>query len=206
MPQDQITPAIDRLFRIYYQYYVEWDEDSLFQLLTALHSLDDRLNAVHGRVMFDLPEYIALKALRNYYHHAGEVRNVLRIKSLAVAGLVTDMLFACLIDKADAEAAIANTDKKFRQSTADAVAATFKDWRTVADINPCVFNCVVKVFELLQKLRLAGSSSDFHEFKAQYEWEAENGHSHHITGTVRLHPADVTRYIELMEKLYRENI
>jgi hypothetical protein len=101
MHADHITPAIDRLFRAYDNYCVAWSGDWLFQLLNSLHSLDGRFASKYGRVMLKLPEYIALKAIRNHFHHGGEVRNVLKVKSLVEAGVSTDLLYACLINHAD---------------------------------------------------------------------------------------------------------
>ncbi|MGZ8340266.1 MAG: hypothetical protein ACXWU9_11855 [Telluria sp.] len=203
MQQDQVTPAIDRVFRTYVQYCTAFNEDSIFQLLTALHSLDDRLNPAHGRVMFKIPEYIALKALRNHFHHGAEVRNTVRFKSLAGTGVSSDLGQVCLISFADAIAAIDGTEKKYRIQAADAIAATFKDWGTVVDINPCVFNCVVKVFETTQALKIPGASEEYAKFKNQYDWESHHGHAHYVTGAVSLHAADVSRYAEMMASLYR---
>ena len=47
----------------------------------ALHSLDDKLGRENKHRMLDIPECVALKAVRNHFHHAEEVRNGMRIKS-----------------------------------------------------------------------------------------------------------------------------
>lgn len=202
--KEQISPAIDRLFRTYFQYCTAFNEDSLFQLLTALHSLDDRLKPNHGRPMFKIQEYIALKALRNHFHHAGEIQNVVKLKSLQGMGVATDLLQVCLISFNDTIAAIEGTEKKFKVQAADAIAATFKDWGAVVDINPCVLNCVAKVFELLQVLKIQGTSDEYSNFVRQYEWESANGHSHYVTGQVMLRPGEVSTYAALMASLYNE--
>jgi hypothetical protein len=203
MKPDQVTPALDRMFRAYLQYCTAFNEDSLFQLLTALHSLDDKLNQAHGRVMFKIPEYVALKALRNHFHHGAEVRNTVRFKSLAGMEVPSDLGQVCLISSADALAAIDGTDKKYRTQAADAIAATFKYWGVVVDINPCIFNCAVKVFEASQTLKIAGASVEYAQFKGQYDWETAHGHTHYVTGTVSLHAGDISKYGELMVSLYQ---
>ena len=203
MQQDQVTPAVDRVFRAYFQYCTAFNEDSLFQLLTALHSLDDKLNAAHGRVMFKIPEYIALKPLRNHFHHGAEIRNVVRFKSLAGTGVPSDLGQVCLISSSDARAAIDGTKEQFRAQARDAIEATFKCWGAVVDINPCVFNCAVKVFEASQALKIAGASAEYAQFKGQYDWETVHGHTHYVTGTVSLHAGDISKYAELMASLYQ---
>lgn len=202
MKQDQVTPAIDRVFRTYHRYCTAFDEDSLFQLLTALHSLDDRLKPAHGRVLFAIPEYIALKALRNHFHHGAEIRNLIRFKSVAGLGLTTDLTTVCLIAFNDAIAAIKGTKKEFQAQTAEAMAATFKDWGIVVDINPCVANCVVKVFEALLALGLSGTAQEFFILKASYDHETRHGLPHYMTGAVCLRASDISKYQRTMEALY----
>jgi hypothetical protein len=204
MLTDHITPAIDRLFRAYYNYCVSWTEDSLFQLLNSLHSLDDRFTTRHGRIMLELPEYIALKAVRNHFHHAEEVRNVVKVKSLVGADVSTDLLYACLINHTDIESAISGVTKKYRQNTVDSINTSFKRWGAVWDINPAVFNCVVKVYELTVSIGLVGTGKDFLEFDSQYKWESKNGHSHYVTGAIQVFLPEINKYIELMELLYKE--
>lgn len=204
MLADHITPAIDRLFRAYDNYCIYWSKDSLFQLLNSLHSLDDRFAAKHGRIMLELREYIALKAIRNHYHHAGEVRNVIKVKSLVGANVSSDLLYACLINNADVEAAISGVAVKYRRDTTDAINISFKKWGAVWDINPAVFNCVVRVYELGIALGLAGVGKEFLEFDSQYKWEAANGYSHYVTGVISFFMPEINEYIELMELLYKE--
>lgn len=196
------TAAIDRVFRAYNQYCTQWNEDSLFGLLNALHSLDDRLKDAHGRVFFAIKEYVALKALRNYFHHQGEVTNVLRVKPLTGLAVSADLMHACMVKQEDCIAAIKGVKEKYRQATLEAVAETFKVWGKFVDINPCVFNCVVKVFETLQRLGESGDSEEFAEFATQYEWETREGHSHYVSGQVLLRPGDAEHYASAMERLY----
>lgn len=202
MHKDQVTPAIDRLFRAYGAYCQAWTEDTLFQVLTALHSLDDRLRDKHGRVLFDIPEYVALKALRNYYHHRGEVEHVLRVKPVDRLVVTTDLLHVCLVSIADCRAAVQATDKKYREAAAEAIERTFKVWGEVVDINPAVFNCVVKVYETLKRLGCRGESEVFEEFERQYDWETAQEHSHYVTGAVTLPAAQVEAYVRQMQALY----
>jgi hypothetical protein len=85
-----------------------------------------------------------------------------------------------------------------------AINASFKKWGAVWDINPAVFNCVVKAYELTRSLGLAGAGKDFAEFGSQYECETANGHSHYVTGAIKVFMPEIDEYIELMELLCRE--
>lgn len=131
---------------------------------------------------------------------------MVRLKSLADKVVHTDLLYTCLVSKADCIAAVDGTIEKYRAATYDAVAATFKDWGDVVDVNPCVFNCVVKAFEALHRLGEAGTSEEYDEFAKQYAWETEAGYSHHISGTVLLRPNDVDNYFAFMQRLYAGEI
>jgi hypothetical protein len=203
---NELTPAIDRMFRSYYAYCESWTVDSLFNLLTSLHSLDDKLNHRFGRVMFDIPEYIALKAIRNHFHHMGEVQNVLRIKNLDDVAVPTDLIHACLVSEDSCREALKGVASKYRVKTEEAFCEVFKVWGRVIDINPCVFNCVVKVFILLSDRDLKGDSKEYYEFVESFDFEIENGYSHFVTGGFSVHPANVDKLIIAMEQLYGEQI
>lgn len=202
----ELTPAIDRLFRTYYAYCESWTMDSLFNLLTSLHSLDDKLNSQFGRVMFDIPEYIALKALRNYFHHQNEVQNVLRIKHLDGLAAPTDLLYACLVSEDSCREALQGVASKYRNKTEEAFCEVFKVWGRVVDINPCVFNCIVKVFILLADRDLKGASKEYDEFVESFDFEIENGYSHFVTGGFSVRPENVNQLVNSMEQLYNEQI
>lgn len=201
-PPDNVTPAIDRLFRCYVDYTQAASEDSLFALLTALHSLDDRVAAIHGRQFFGIPEYVALKALRNHFHHEGEVKYVLKVKALGSIGLQSDIMQVCLVSAQDCEAAIKGAGKKHQNDTLRAFVDTTKVYGSVVDINPCIFNAVVKIYEKLGTLGCTGIGEAFDLFEQQYSWETKYGHSHYVTGSIQIHAADIEMIPALMEALY----
>jgi hypothetical protein len=196
-----LKPAINRVFRLYSVYCENWNEDSLYSLLHSLHSLDDKLKVGGERPMLDIPEYVALKALRNFWHHRGELAPVLRIKS--IKGLfAADLMYACLVPAKDCAAALEAVDKQYRNETKQAMDSTFRVWGSVVDINPCVFNCLAKVYALLEGKKMAGDEEDFEKFTASYEFENEHGHSHFVTGALVSSAADASRVQALMEQLY----
>lgn len=196
-----VSQAINRVFRLYGAYCTNWNEDSLYNLLHALHSLDDKLEIDGEQPMLGIPEYVALKALRNYWHHEGEVPAVLRVKSMK--GLIaTDLMHACFVPATDCAAALKGVSKKFRDEAKQAMDSTFRVWGTVVDINPCVFNCMAKVYALLEEKKIAGDCAEFDEFAESYEFENRNGYSHYVTGAVATTAAEAGRVQALMEKLY----
>lgn len=156
--------------------------------------------------MFDLPEYIALKALRNYFHHQSEVQNVLRIKHLDGLAAPTDLLYACLVSEDSCREALQGVASKYRDKTEEAFCEVFKVWGRVIDINPCIFNCVAKVFILLADRGLKGTSKEYNEFVGSFVFETENGYSHFVTGGFSVHPANINQLISSMELLYNEQI
>lgn len=198
---DNITPAIDRLFRSYMEYIEDTTSDTLFVLLTALHSLDDRIDKTHGRLFFAIPEYVVLKELRNESHHGREVRYVVAVKDIGLP-LTSDLIYVCLVSAADCAAAIERTPLKFRERVREAFTSTTRRYGEVVDINPCIFNCIVRIFEVLRVNGLEGKSAAFAELAGQYQWETVNEHSHYVTGAVRCLPNDVGRVAEWMAACY----
>lgn len=195
MLHQNILPAVDRLFRAYDGYLEDKSKDTLFLLLNALHSLDDRLRPLFGRLFFQISEYVALKALRNHQHHAGEVKFVLAGTDITDLAMPTDLVFACLISAADRDAAVNGTDKRYRDDVRDAFRSSTRDYGDVVDINPCIFNCVVRIYEVLCEHDLTSESKEFAEMAKSYEFEQQEGHSHFVTGQIICPPgrADLAR-------------
>ena len=76
---DATIAACKRFFRLYHKHCVSPDPDTLFNLLNGIHSLNDKLNSSRKENFFKCSEFIALKALRNLFHHQEELINALRI-------------------------------------------------------------------------------------------------------------------------------
>jgi hypothetical protein len=178
----------------------------LLTLLTSLHSLDDRVEPVHGRAFFDIPEYVALKALRNYFHHESEVRYVVCVKSVSDVNIISDLMFWCLVSTTDCEAAIHGAGSKFIEGVRQAFETSVREYGEVRDINPCIFNCVVKVYEKLQDLQEPGVQPPFFDFKNQYDWESTEGHSHYVDGRIGTHAGNAPKVLKTLMAMYHSEI
>lgn len=205
MTHQNITPALDRLFRAYGGYLQNTSKDTLFLLLNALHSLDDRLVPEHGRLFFGVPEYLALKALRNLEHHGVEVKYVVSAKDLGEALLSTDLASVCLISVAHRDAAVEGDKKKkqeFREKDREAFENTTLQYGDVLDINPCIFNCVVRMFEILRGLGLESDAEEYSLLVESYEFEEAHGHSHYVSGRVATRANEVFKVVQWMNDRY----
>lgn len=76
---EHASEGAGRQFRAYEQQCDGPSHDTLFSVLAAMHSLNDRLAKTVGRDFHDFQEFVALKALRNLTHHAEEVRTNLAL-------------------------------------------------------------------------------------------------------------------------------
>ncbi len=206
MTKDAVTPAIDRLFRAYDEYLDESGPDTLVNLLTALHSLDEKIKGDGEYQLFHIPEYLVLKALRNHIVHTGEVPHVVTAKAPFGVPFITDLLFACLVSLEDCNAALVGIDNRERRAKAEEAfkqtTLVYKD--KLVDLNPSIFNCVVKVYEKLCALELGGSGASYSKFVNQYVWETENGYSHYVSGGVGLHAADMASHQDWVIEQYEK--
>ncbi|WP_221886558.1 hypothetical protein, partial [Vibrio cholerae] len=66
----------------------------------------------------------------------------------------------------------------------------------VVNINPCIFNFMVKAFEYLESKGIELSGSEYLDFAASYEFETENGHSHFVTGVIGCHAGSVEEVLK----------
>jgi hypothetical protein len=177
--------AGERFFRLYHGHCVEPDKDTLFNLLNSIHSLNDRIRKATGEHFFNCNEFVALKALRNLFHHEAELVNEVRIIPVEkVPPLSTDLLTLCLVPSRLVLLSFEQLDSKRRAHEEEIVRSTLKWYGNVVNINPCVFNFAVHAFEKLKALGVQIGGNEYAEFQASYEFEEETGHSHFITGDI----------------------
>lgn len=199
MEVDSLNAAIDRFFRSYFNHCVAPNEDTLLNLLNALHSLNDRLQKEVGQNFFGSANFIALKALRNLFHHHTEL--IHEVKIIPVENLppmVTDLLTVCLVPSPLIERAGAETDRRYREQARSAFDA-FKWYGSIVNIQPCLFNVAVDVFELVAELDAAPQSEAYGLFMESYRQEEQNGHDHRVTGDIWCGAGSVA---EILEKVF----
>ena len=192
-----VISASERVFRIYHSHCVNPSADTLFNLFNAIHSLNEKLDKAGLGGFYDIKEFAAIKALRNLFHHQEELANKLRIIPLwDFPSITTDLIFLCLVPGNLVEDAILTISKKYR-AIEESVIKSVLNWHgTVVNINPCIFNFMVKAFEYIESKELCLSGSEYLSFASSYEFEAENGHSHFVTGAIICYCSDVDEVIK----------
>jgi hypothetical protein len=194
-----LNAAGDRFFRSYYQQCTAPDPDTLFNLLNALHSLNDKLGKAGKANLFGSSNFLALKALRNLFHHETELVHEIRIVPVGdLPTIETDLLFLCLVERSLIERAI-KRDEKDRER----IASAFKWYGSVVNIQPCVFNVAVDVFEDMNARGIVLSSAAYGQFKNSHCYEEEYGHFHRVTGDIVSHAGNVE---EVLSNVFLERV
>lgn len=189
--------AAERFFRLYHKYCVEHDQDTLFNLLNSIHSLNDKLMKATGEHFYDCNEFISLKALRNLFHHEAELANEVRIIPVEkLPPLSTDLLSLCLVPRSLVLQSFEQLERKRRAHEEDIIRSTLKWYGNVVNINPCMFNFTVHAFEKLKARDVHISGNEYAELRASYEFEEEAGHSHFVTGDISCHAGSVEQILK----------
>lgn len=176
---DAAKTGAGRLFRVYERHCLDPSPDTLFHLLDAMHSLNDRLQAAVGRDLHSIQEFLALKAIRNLAHHEEEVRaNVRVIPNPSVSDLAT----LCVLRRDQVERAIEGVHKKWRVQSRAACEEKFHWYGPAVNINPCLFNMVVRTYQFLVEVGVRPPDKDVASFEDSYRYEDEQGHSHYVDG------------------------
>ena len=190
-----VKSAFKRFFRLYNKFVLQPDNDTLFNLLNAIHSLNDRLDNKNDDFLND-NEFISLKAIRNLFHHQEELINELKIIPFRdIPNATSDLLYVCLIPSNLVEMAINEIGKKFREKERQIINLTFHWYNTVVNIYPAIFNFAVSVFEKSENLNLDFDSEEYLMFKDSYDKETNNGFSHRATGKISCGPNNVDKVI-----------
>jgi hypothetical protein len=190
--------AAERFFRLYAKHCIEPDQDSLFNLLNSIHSLNDKLKEDHSEDFFSIPEFVALKAIRNLFHHQGELLNEVRaIPVDDLPPLSTDLIYLCLLPRTAIETAVSGISEKRRKTDEQIIQGTLKWYNDVVNINPCIFNFAVYVYEKINSLNIQLSSSSYLDFQASYELEEQNGYPHFITGDISCNVGSINEVLRI---------
>lgn len=183
------SEAAGRLFRTYERHCREPSSDALFDLLTAAHSLNDRLQKAVERDFHSIGEFVALKAIRNLAHHQEELRSNVRVIPTPA---YSDLAIMCVVRRDQIERAIEATPKRWLEETRAACEAVFHWYGPAVNINPCVFNFMVRVYEALSEADVRPAEEDIANFEASYHYENEEGHSHYVDGKLSAHAAEIS--------------
>lgn len=192
-PLRSASDAAGRLFRTYGRHCREPSSDTIFDLLTAMHSLNDRLRKAVGHDFNHTEEYIALKAIRNLAHHQEELHSNVRVIPTPA---YSDLAIMCVIRRDQVERAIAATQKRWREETRAACEAAFHWYDPAVNINPCVFNFMVKAYEKLSEVGVRPPEEDIADFETSYQYEDEHGHSHYVDGKLSAPAGEIASILE----------
>lgn len=185
--------AAGRLFRNYDRHCQTPNLDSLFETLTALHSLNDRLKGADRPDLHQFEEFVALKVLRNFAHHEEELHANVRVIPTPA---MSDLLFMCLVRRDQIESAIENVGKKWIALSRSACEKCFHWYGEAVNINPCLFNLMVRIYEMLLAEELEPPARDIASFRTSFELEDEDGYEHFVDGRLTGHAADLQKMLD----------
>ncbi len=199
MTNNSAQTAAGRLFRVYERHCQNPGPDTLFEVLTAIHSLNDRLKKATGRDLHGIEEFIALKVLRNFAHHEEEVHANVRVVPVPAS---SDLLFMCIVRRDQVERAIENVDKRWRDGSRAACEAQLHWYGDAVNINPCLFNLVVRIYEMLLAIEVSPPEDDVASIRASYESEEAEGQSHYVDGRLTANVAELDAVLsQVVEEL-----
>ncbi|MRH98750.1 hypothetical protein [Agrobacterium tumefaciens] len=183
--RNSLNAAADRIFRGYYRHCQDRDQDTLFNLLGALHSFNDKLPKESK--LFHSPNFVGLKALRNLFHHHDELLHKVKIIAASELPMTCELAQVTLVETSSVERASSLP----REPQPDTVRSAFRRYGDVCDIEPAIFNVVVDVFEKVQSLRLIPTSEEFELVLQSYQMEQERGLDHRVSGSIHTHAGHV---------------
>jgi len=190
-----VAAAGERVFRLYRDHCVAPTEDTLFGLLEASHSLNDRLKVGAELDFFDFHEFAALKCLRNFFHHQQELQHAVKFIPAAGYPVISDLAVLCLVPRKMVDAAITATAARYRPDIEHACQKVFHWYGPVVNINPAIFNFMVAVYERLTGAAIPMNGKAFLDFAASYRYEQERGLPHMIDGRLSAHAGNVDQLL-----------
>lgn len=174
---------ISRFYKKYYVFCKSPDPDHVRDVLQSAYSLNDKLRKANFPNFFDSEEFIAIKAIRNFITHQGEILNESKSHPLVTSfPIQSDVSIKCLIPTKKMIEILNSSNKKAQEALKKEIIM----YRDFADIYPCLFNFGVKLFLVIEKLDFEINSKDYLTMKKAINFERINGYSHLIEGLVHL--------------------
>ncbi len=177
-----VASASERFFRVYESHCVAPNRDTLFSMLEAAHSLNDRLRVSADLHFFQSSEFAALKCLRNYFHHHQELKHVVGVIPLGDYPITTDLMVLCLVPRDAVEAAIQQTSSRHREAIQHACQEKLHWYGQTVNINPCLFNFAVMAYEVMERAGVPMIGDAVHRLRTSYNLESQAGLSHFVDG------------------------
>jgi len=180
-----IEPSAGRLFDIYYQYTSKEDLVALQSITEEAYKLHERLRKLSpkSKGLFDIDEFLLLKALRNYSVHRDDfVGKAYAVKRKFAEQNRLELQRVCLIDKKVVRLAINAEDplESGEQEKVIKINQQLVDFGEFYNIEPVIFNFMVKVYEKLICLKLAIPGNGFAEIDRSYKNEIYHNFSHYV--------------------------
>lgn len=193
--------ALSRVYRAYFNFCMTPDRDSVFTLLSALHSLHDRCPTETRDFLFSRSEFVSLKALRNYFQHEAEVRHRLKVVPANKYPIITDLFILCLVDRAVVDAALDAIPEKRRTVERAQAEQCFKWYGPCVNINPAILNLIAALTLHVMESGLVPDEPAYAEMAQRIAWEEAHGHEHFVTGDIACHAGNVDAvFTEILAK------
>ena len=174
---------ISRFYKKYYAFCESPDPDHVRDVLQSAYSLNDKLRKANFPDFFDSKEFLAIKAIRNFITHQGEILNESKSLPLATSFPVkSDVGIKCLIPIEKMDEILKSSNEQSQEALKNEIIV----YRNFADIYPCMYNFGVKLFLVIEKLEFEITSNDYLEMERAINYERVNGHSHFVEGKVHL--------------------
>lgn len=181
-----IEPAAGRLFDIYYQYTSKDDLVALQSLSEEAYKLHERLSKLlpKNKGLIGLDEFLLLKALRNYSVHRDDfIGKAYAVKRTFAEQHQLELQRVCLIDKKVVRVAL-NSEKPLafgEQEKVSKIGSQLVDFGEFYNIEPVIFNFMVKVYEKLIALNLTIPGEGFAEIDKSYKNEVYHNFPHYVS-------------------------
>ena len=180
-----IEPAAGRLFDIYYEYTAKSDLTALQSLTEEAYKVHERLRKlpIKNRGFFDLDEFLLLKALRNHSVHKDDfMGKAYAVNRQFAESNKLDLLRICLIEKKTVKLAI-NAEPVLDSGEEEKVSnikSQLVDFGDYYNIEPVIFNFMVKVYEKLSAMKLSIPGKGYSNMETSYKNEIYYNYPHYV--------------------------
>lgn len=182
-----LEPSARRIFDGYYRYCRHSGLEELQYLLDESFKFNERFRKQPGYKLglFYLDEFLLIKALRNHSAHRGDLfGEVFAISRSFAQRSKLDLAKVCLIRKETVIQAI-NGEQRLKddskeQAKVRKIRGQLADFGDFYNIEPVIFNFIVKLYEKLIELEIPVPGDGFKEIDSAYKREAYYRYAHYV--------------------------
>lgn len=199
--------SIKKTFQSYFKFTKNPDGKKMIDFLNEIYNLNENLindfsirESKKEKGLMKYKEFIILKYLKSEFNNnENEFKNLFIIPTLKTKS-ISELSHLCIVEKKNIISAIDKVSIKFKNKKEDVI-KSLTSYNEFIDINPFIFNLMVRIYQYCRKNKLKININEYKEFTKSYDFETQNNISHFVSSHLNQNIEEIKEIIKKEKEL-----